>query len=613
MTDPKSVCEVCKCDSSTRPGSLNPGCCGAWYHLECFKTIASCGGKHCPSCQTPFPAAFLNISTTESSPSPYVPQVPIAEPVLVQAQVVGNSAPPPPPRVIPRIPTTRQRFLRPNADDLDDYIGAISTTEDAIEAWVPPERGLEESTAVISVECVPELPQISLDRTEPFRSVVSLFSTDRSADKKTESARPPMDLVCVLDTSGSMRSDNKLVNLKHAVEYIRSELNENDRLSIITFENTARRIHSLKRMTDEMKVASAQITSRIEPGGGTRILSGLEAAHAVLESRQAQNPITSVFLLTDGIDSSDMRQKKETARKLKQMGSSLFVFGFGNDHDSAHLRTIATAADGTFTYVEASDMVIDAFGGALGAEQSIFANNLCLTIKATTPGSVITQVESGLYRKEIARDGSFANVYFKNLMLGEERDVLVTMALPATSDESDAAPVLSTEVTYVPLGVEVNSPDRLLARGDDCVVARVAAARLDPSVTRNERVDVEINRLLLTRATEEAMRAADSADYARAKRTIEEAIQEVSSSASMAAGNVKSAAFGAELQATLDNVRDANEYSRGGGRAYMSEQAQNYSAQRCCYQKSSRVENVFQSASSGMQQSKAKNSKSARR
>ncbi len=30
------------------------------------------------------------------------------------------------------------------------------------------------------------------------------------------SNKPPMDIICVLDTSGSMSSDNKLVNLKHA-------------------------------------------------------------------------------------------------------------------------------------------------------------------------------------------------------------------------------------------------------------------------------------------------------------------------------------------------------------------------------------------------------------
>lgn len=59
---------------------------------------------------------------------------------------------------------------------------------------------------------------MSSDGQSSFHAVVSLFSTESSTGQaaRTESSRPPMDLVCVLDTSGSMGSDNKLVNLKHA-------------------------------------------------------------------------------------------------------------------------------------------------------------------------------------------------------------------------------------------------------------------------------------------------------------------------------------------------------------------------------------------------------------
>lgn len=47
----------------------------------------------------------------------------------------------------------------------------------------------------------------------------------------------------------------------------------------------------------------------------------------------------------------------------------MYVFGFGADHDSAHLQMIAVAAESPFIYVEETDQVIDAFGGAIGALQ----------------------------------------------------------------------------------------------------------------------------------------------------------------------------------------------------------------------------------------------------
>ena len=63
---------------------------------------------------------------------------------------------------------------------------------------------------------------MSLNSAQSFYAVVSVSSSSSSVntdiDVKADDAsmKPPMDIICVLDTSGSMSSDNKLVNLKHA-------------------------------------------------------------------------------------------------------------------------------------------------------------------------------------------------------------------------------------------------------------------------------------------------------------------------------------------------------------------------------------------------------------
>jgi uncharacterized protein with von Willebrand factor type A (vWA) domain len=143
----------------------------------------------------------------------------------------------------------------------------------------------------------------------------------------TSPSRPPLDIICVLDTSGSMSSDNKLTNLLFAgkcshwpclphfsrhspVNYIRGELSEFDRMAVITFETSAVVVHHLLCMNDQNKHATASLCQGLRPGGGTSILSGLEAASEMILRRQTQNPITSVFLLTDGVDGSNVSQKK---------------------------------------------------------------------------------------------------------------------------------------------------------------------------------------------------------------------------------------------------------------------------------------------------------------
>jgi hypothetical protein len=78
-----------------------------------------------------------------------------------------------------------------------------------------------------------------------------------------------------------------------------------------------------------------------------------------------------MFLLTDGEDEYPqfLQDKLNLARTIKSSGTSLFVFGFGTDHDSEHMDAIANAAEGIFTYVESDSMVTDAFGGTIGAQQ----------------------------------------------------------------------------------------------------------------------------------------------------------------------------------------------------------------------------------------------------
>jgi len=65
------------------------------------------------------------------------------------------------------------------------------------------------------------------------------------------SSRVPIDLICVVDQSGSMAGE-KLDLLKQTLVYITEQLNELDRLSIISFDTSAfDRSHGLNRMNQQ--------------------------------------------------------------------------------------------------------------------------------------------------------------------------------------------------------------------------------------------------------------------------------------------------------------------------------------------------------------------------
>jgi uncharacterized protein with von Willebrand factor type A (vWA) domain len=61
-------------------------------------------------------------------------------------------------------------------------------------------------------------------------------------------SRVPIDLVCVVDQSGSM-AGQKMRLLKETLVYIAEQLNEFDRLAIVSFDTQVfDRSHGLKRM-----------------------------------------------------------------------------------------------------------------------------------------------------------------------------------------------------------------------------------------------------------------------------------------------------------------------------------------------------------------------------
>ena len=78
--------------------------------------------------------------------------------------------------------------------------------------------------------------------------MVSMKTKDSSQQEQKEGAkaeldsnRPHIDLICVIDNSGSM-SGYKIENVKKALKYLLELLGENDRICLITFNDDGTRL-----------------------------------------------------------------------------------------------------------------------------------------------------------------------------------------------------------------------------------------------------------------------------------------------------------------------------------------------------------------------------------
>jgi hypothetical protein len=101
----------------------------------------------------------------------------------------------------------------------------------------------------------------------------------------------------------------------------------------------------------------------------------MKKAFEVIKNRKTANPVTSIFLLTDGLDGGAFTriQSSLLGANISEQSFTISCFGFGNDHDEDLLVSIAQIRDGSFYYIEKLDTVDESFADALGGLMSVVA------------------------------------------------------------------------------------------------------------------------------------------------------------------------------------------------------------------------------------------------
>jgi len=302
-----------------------------------------------------------------------------------------------------------------------------------------------------------------------------------------------------------------------------------------------------------------------------------------------------MFLLTDWQDMDNLDEKLYLAGKMKSAGTSLFVFGFGTDHDSEHMDAIANAAEGVFTYVESDNMVTDAFGGTIGAQQGQSLSNITLSLQACERDVRITQVLSGRYMHNLDADNRTAQVSFVNLFLGESREVLLRLKIPAVAWYKQRSKGLRYELirataTFRVQGETAAVPLREAQLPATCLVQRLSADRLNPALTRDVEVDVDVqlNRFYATAAVGSALKDADAGRMDAARATLTSARILLLASVSHQAKHLTALSLLQEVDDALSRVQSRAEYDRGG-RAMMQECVSSNAYQRSVYNKAGHI------------------------
>lgn len=116
---------------------------------------------------------------------------------------------------------------------------------------------------------------------------------------KSSTDRAGIDLVCVVDVSGSMQGQ-KLDLVKNSLRYIMKILGPQDRIALVDFHTRASVLFPFLRNTPENKEYLKSTILKLSSKGSTNINHGLELGLELIEKRKYKNPVTCLFLLSDG-------------------------------------------------------------------------------------------------------------------------------------------------------------------------------------------------------------------------------------------------------------------------------------------------------------------------
>jgi Ca-activated chloride channel family protein len=206
---------------------------------------------------------------------------------------------------------------------------------------------------------------VANSRREPFEPTIVVGDSPWAKGKKLvhiaikgyeipRSDAPDVNLVLLLDVSGSMNSPDKLPLAVQSMELLVGSLKPTDTIGIVVYAGAAGMVLEPTPIREKAKILAA--LRSLAPGGSTAGAAGIELAYKLAEAHFRKGGVNRILLATDGdfnVGIADTEQLKDFVERKRESGVMLSVLGFGRGNYRDELsQALAQNGNGVAAYID---------------------------------------------------------------------------------------------------------------------------------------------------------------------------------------------------------------------------------------------------------------------
>jgi Ca-activated chloride channel family protein len=183
--------------------------------------------------------------------------------------------------------------------------------------------------------------------------------------------RPPVNLVFLLDVSGSMDAQNRLPLVITSMKMLVNELKGTDKIAICVYAGAAGTVLQPTSCDNKEKIIAA--LDKLKADGSTAGGAGIRLAYNLAQQNYNPQAVNRVILCTDGDFNVGITNRGDLTNLISEKaktGVYLTVLGFGMDNfNDGMLKQLSTKGNGNYGYIdtieEARKILVEQLSGTL--------------------------------------------------------------------------------------------------------------------------------------------------------------------------------------------------------------------------------------------------------